>query len=272
VERLMSAVWVAAEKSMTSTLKLGTPWTASLVSSDLRAFVQFEEVCAELSSVAKMAKYFGRTLGARPAPAPPCGGPLPALLPPAADMANAATARATADARRAATVAANKATMDARIGATRAGDYLDRVYTDGDWLGHTLDPVVLYSKTQCDAYFASLGYADQCVLVVTSVMPTKMQAWGFCGCGHALHAPQHALYDKYVELKVKEGMVPGTHFYTRDKSNPPRRARDRPLQLTGPTGGDAGGGKGGGRGGKGRGGGSSRGRGGAPFRRPPARN
>ena len=60
------------------------------------------------------------------------------------------------------------------------------------------------SQTQCQAYFADLGFADQCVLVVTSVMPTKQQAWGFCGCNHALHAPQHALYDKYAELKVKE--------------------------------------------------------------------
>ena len=270
VERLMSAVWVAAEKSMTSTLKLGTPWTDSLVSSDLRAFVQFEEVCAELSSVAKMAKYFGRTLAGMPAQ--PCGGPLPALAPPAADLANADTANAAADARRAATAAANKVAMEARISSTRAGDYLERVYTDGDWLGHTQDPVMVYSQTQCQAYFADLGFADQCVLVVTSVMPTKQQAWGFCGCNHALHAPQHALYDKYAELKVKDGMVPGMHFYTRERTTP-RRARAKPglLQLTGPTGGDAAGGKGGGRGGKGRGGGSPRGRGGAPFRRPPAR-
>eukprot|EP00966_Prymnesium_polylepis_P064538 1496386-Prymnesium_polylepis.1 len=82
-------------------------------------------------------------------------------------------------------------------------------------------------------------------------MPTKQQAWGFCGCNHALNAPEHALYDKYAELNVKDGMVPGTHFCTRDKTAP-RRARAKPLQLAGPTGGDGAGGKGGGRGASGR--------------------
>ena len=223
VGKLMTAVWSSAEMLTSDAFRLGTPWDKCLFDvGNLRALERFNTFVGDSAQVRRLAKRFKRSMQSPPQVTAGISG--------GGTSASAMTSARALDFSTAIVPSSGKGKQPRALPAPQpVGGRVPNIDRDGDWAAHNWGNAKQFHLPNCCQLFADAGYADQCVLVVTSTAGSLQHAAAWCEKGHPVECPQHALYHKYAALAMADKMVDGVHL----RANPNKQARKPTAAATG---------------------------------------
>ena len=241
IDTLMKAVWISAAQVMNGSISSGTRWMASLCQHD-GSFQAFDSWAGDMKMVGTLGRRFPNATRALQVPLDgrPPKKPKPTDVRPGAEPRMTDTRLVVHEPRAPPTV----------------GERAQAVVHDGTWSRHSEVSNDHYHVENCRALAATMGYPDQCILVVTSKSQSVEAAARYCEEHHTADAPQHALWHKQDDFVRAMAEADDGKEYHKLVINKPS-GRDRSPRLDGR-------GRGGGRG-------KDRARGGAAFRGRAAR-